>query len=52
MVTFHRIALVIADDEVALAATSSITGAPTTISSVQFGFWRRACTRRDTNAEA
>jgi len=47
MVTFHRIALVIADDEVALAATSFVSGAPTTIASV-----RRACTRSDTNAEA
>jgi hypothetical protein len=52
MVTILRIALVIADDEVALAATSSISGAPTTFSSVQFAFWRRVCTRGDTNAEA
>jgi hypothetical protein len=50
MVTFHRIALVIA--EVALAAPASLAGAPTTNSSVQFGFWRRVCIRKDNNAEA
>ena len=39
-------------DEVVLAATSSICGAPTTNSSVELGFWRSLRTRRDNNAEA
>jgi hypothetical protein len=36
VVTFHRITLAIADDEVALAETSSISGASTTNSG---GVW-------------